>query len=233
MTGSMLLGLRRGAADLSHFLWPQRCPGCSVPAAGGALLCEACAAAIPRFSFAICARCLARESAEPACRRHPGFRVWPAWAYDGRAALVVEALKYGGRTDLAVGLGAELARVLPAEPRVDLVTEVPLHPARRRERGYNQSALLAAALAKEAGIPHLPGALARVRATPAQARLGPAARRASVRGAFALRHPEQVRGRRVLLVDDVVTTGATLEAALAALEKAGASAEAAVVAWAQ
>jgi len=222
----------RGARDLAHFVWPQRCAGCGEPPASGHVLCATCLAAIPRLHLPLCVRCLAREAADPLCPRHPGFTVWPAWTYDEHAARAIEAFKYAGRTDLARSFAAELTRVLPAAPRVDLVTAVPLHPARERERGYNQSTLLAAELARRAGIPHLPGALRRVRATAAQARLGPAARRANLRGAFAASEPSSLAGRRVLLVDDVVTTGATLEAALATLAAAGAEAQAVTLAWA-
>ena len=222
----------RSARDLARFAWPQRCAGCGEPPAAGHVLCPACLAAIPRLRLPLCARCLAREAADPVCTRHPGFTVWPAWTYDEHAARAIEAFKYAGRTDLARPLADELVRALPASPRFDLVTAVPLHAARERERGYNQSALLARELARRAGIPHLAGALRRVRATAAQARLGPVARRANLRGAFAVSEPETLAGRRVLVVDDVVTTGATLEAALETLAAAGADAQAIVVAWA-
>ncbi len=232
MIATWARGVERGARDLARFVWPRRCAGCGEAPAGAHVLCARCLDAIPRLALPLCARCLVREAADPVCTRHSGFTVWPAWTYDEHAAVALEALKYGARTDLAAPLAAELARVFPAAPRLDLVTEVPLHPARERERGYNQSALLAAAFARAAGVPHLPGALRRVRATAAQARLGPAARRANLRGAFVVRDPGQLAGRRVLVVDDVVTTGATLEAALGALVAAGAEASGAAVAWA-
>lgn len=222
----------RYTRDLARFVWPQRCAGCGEPPATGHVLCATCLASIPKLKLPLCARCLAHEAADPVCTRHPGFLVWPAWTYDEHAARAIEAFKYAGRTDLAEPLAAELARVLPVAPRFDFVTSVPLHPARERERGYNQSALLAAALARRAGIPHLPGVLRRVRATAAQARLGPAARRANLRGAFMAPEPASLAGRRVVLVDDVVTTGATLDAALGTLAAAGAEAQAVSVAWA-
>ncbi|MEO5616458.1 MAG: double zinc ribbon domain-containing protein [Candidatus Eisenbacteria bacterium] len=224
---------RQSVQDVTTFLWPQRCPGCGVPPARGALLCAACLERIPRFSLPLCARCLAHEAADPVCAKHPGFRVWPAWLYDERAALAIEAFKYGQRTDLAAGFASELVRVVPPGFPADVVTEVPLHPARERERGYNQSALLAARLASAAGLPYVPRVLERVRATRAQARLGPTDRRRNLLDAFRVRHPEQWAGRRTLVVDDVITTGATLEAALAVLGAAGVRAEALALAWAQ
>jgi ComF family protein len=224
------------ARDLMALALPQRCPGCAAPVparAAGALLCEACLARIPRLESALCVRCLAGGHAAPGCGRHPGFTAHAAWIYDERAALVVHALKYGERPGLAAALGAELARAVPPGLRPDLVLEVPLHRTRRRERGYNQAALLADGLASVLAAPRLRGALARVRATPAQARLGPAARRANLAGAFEVRDPDALAGRSVLIVDDVLTTGATLEACLAPLRRAGAAARGVALAWAQ
>ena len=145
----------------------------------------------------------------------------------------MHALKFQERPGLARALGETLARALPPEARPDLVLEVPLHRTRRRERGYNQAALLADALATTLAVPRWPGALIRVRATRAQARLGAAARRANLAGAFRLAQPKALAGRSVLIVDDVLTTGATLEACLAPLEAAGARAKGLALAWAQ
>ncbi|MCC6349934.1 MAG: ComF family protein [Candidatus Eisenbacteria bacterium] len=227
MTGALL----RAVADA---VLPQRCPGCGVAADPDRLLCGACLARIPRLRTILCVRCLSDGREGAGCRRHRAFAVHAPWLFDERAAALVHALKYHGRPALAVPLGAEMAAALPAAGRpADLVLEVPLHPARLRERGYNQSAALADALAEAIGVPHLPDALRRVRATAPQARLGPAARRANLAGAFAIERPSWLRGRRVLLVDDVVTTGATLDAALSALHDAGAIAAAVALAWAQ
>lgn len=107
--------------------------------------------------------------------------------------------------------------------RVDVVIPVPLHPARLAARGYNQAALLGAAVAGELAVPLVARALSRTRATPPQARLDRAARLGNVAGAFRVRMPARVRGRRVLLIDDVSTTGATLAACAAALREAGAA----------
>ena len=219
--------------DLEDFLLPQRCPGCGIACDGTTLLCPGCFAAIPRISFAVCARCLARDRDPVGCRLHPGRLVWPAWVYDEPAALVIQALKYRERVDLADVLGRELARVAPPLPRADLVIEVPLHPSRVRERGFNQAALLADALSRELQVPRVRDALERIEATPPQARLDARARRANVARAFRARHPEWLTGRRVLVVDDVVTTGATLDACLRVCERAGARAVGVVGAWAQ
>ena len=130
-------------------------------------------------------------------------------------------------------LGVELARTLPPEPRPDLVLEVPLHPARRRERGYNQAGLLADALSLACGTPRLEGTLSRVRPTRPQARLDPGQRRENVSGAFRVRRPDCLRGRNVLIVDDVMTTGSTLEACLEVLSEVGARPTGVALAWAQ
>jgi len=223
----------RGVREVAEFLWPRRCPGCGRAPGPQPLLCAGCLGRIPRLATPVCIRCLAAGADDPRCARHPGFTVWPAWSYDERAARVVEAFKFEQRTDLAAGLVRELARVMPRGFRADAVTGIPLHPARRRERGYNPSERLAAGLARVAGAPHVADVLERVRATRPQSRLGPRARRTNLREAFRVRAPEAWRGRRVLVVDDVVTTGATLESAIATLRAVGAETCAITLAWAQ
>ena len=218
--------------DLAAFALPQRCPGCGAEADPATFLCAGCTARIPRLETALCVRCLAAGHEPSGCHRHPGFASHARWVYDERAARVIHALKYGERTALARALGREMARALPPGYRPDLVVEVPLHPTRRRERGYNQAGLLSEALAGAIGAPRLPEAMTRVRATRAQARLGPAARRLNMAGAFRIDHPNALAGRSVLIVDDVLTTGATLESALESLARAGADARGIVLAWA-
>ena len=221
------------ARSLEAFALPQRCPGCGRLAEPERLLCPDCFERIPGLSFAICARCLARGKEPVGCSRHADAQVWPALVYDERAALLVHALKYGGRPGLAHALAHRLARALPAALAPDLVTAVPLHPARRRERGYNQAWRLATGLASRLGVPAIEDVLVRVRHTPAQARLDPERRRRNLAGAFRVREPRRYRERRVLIVDDVLTTGATLEVCLGVLAGAGARPVGAVLAWAQ
>lgn len=212
---------------------PSRCPECAAPSDPVRVLCDSCFASIPRLALSLCAKCSARGASPVGCVRHPGHAVRPAWIYDEAAAAVVAALKYGERPGVALGLGEELARVVPPARRWDLVLAVPLHRARRRERGYNQAACLARSLAAAIGTPYFDAAPERVRATSAQARLDARERRHNLRGAFRVRSPHPLAGRRVLLVDDVMTTGATLEACLDALRSAGAEAAAVTLAWAQ
>lgn len=225
--------LRRAACDVLDAVLPQLCARCGESLAGGGVLCTRCLAAIPRLSFGLCARCLATGNEPVGCVRHRDFAVWPAWVYDPAAEQIVHALKFGGRPALAGGLGGELARAAAHLAGADAVTGVPLHRARQRERGYNQAALLADAFGAVAGVPHSANLLERSRPTRAQARLGARARRENLSGCFRVPRPEWVRGRRIIIVDDVITSGATLEACMAALTEAGARPVAITLAWAQ
>jgi ComF family protein len=137
----------------------------------------------------------------------------------------IHALKFRGHRALARPLADLVAEAPPPGlpvAGVDLLVPVPLHPQRRAQRGFNQAELLARRLARRWGKPHRADVLARVRLTRPQTELAPEERRANVRGAFLVRRPELVAGRHVLLVDDVLTTGATVEACVLALREAGA-----------
>ena len=226
------LARRAGRLALDAIL-PQRCAACGLALEGARLLCTRCRDAIPVLSIGVCARCLAAGREPVGCAVHPNFTVWPAWVYDRRAEQVVHALKFGGLTGLAAGLAGPLARAAAHLEGADLVTEVPLHRARRRERGYNQAALLAAVLGEALRVPFTPGVIERIRATRAQARLGARARRENLASAFRVSRAEWVRGRDVIVVDDVITSGATLEACLEALTEAGARPTGVTLAWAQ
>jgi ComF family protein len=141
--------------------------------------------------------------------------------------VLVHELKYRGRRRVAERLADRLA----AEPTAWLLLSpdavlvpVPLHPGRRWERGFNQAELLARALARRSGLPHEARALRRRRPTTPQTGLTAAGRRRNMAGAFLVRRPDLVAGRTVVLVDDVVTTGATAMACARALRQAGARA---------
>jgi ComF family protein len=212
-------------------VFPCRCPACQRPLARPTRgpLCEACWAALPRHRAALC-RCgvpLAGGERCGRCRR--GLTAVAAGAslgpLEGTLRVAIHELKYHGRRRAAARLAEALlaapeARALLAPGAV--LIPVPLHPRRRRARGYNQAEWLAAELARRTGLELAPAALVRRTDTPPQTGLSAAARRANVRGAFAVRQRARVCGRVVVVVDDVLTTGATALACALALSAAGA-----------
>lgn len=145
--------------------------------------------------------------------------------WGGAVRTTVLRLKYEGEVSVARPLAHVVLQRLESMdlPPIDLVVPVPLHPTKLAARGFNQCALVAAEIARVLGARHVPGALRRVRVTATQAELGRDARLENVRGAFGARAPAELRGRSVLLIDDVTTTGATMAAAAHALEAAGAA----------
>jgi len=229
-----VLGVRgsSGIRDLLEFALPQRCPGCGVPTDSIRVLCPGCLQAIPRAGLDLCSRCLVAGREPVGCLRHAGFRVRAAWLYDERAAALIATFKYDGRPASAEVLAGALVETAGGE-RVEMVVGVPMHPARRRERGFDHAGSLARAFAGRAGIPVVDGLLSRNRLGIPQARRNHRERRQAVRGTIDVTHPSWVRGRRIMVVDDVITTGATFDATLAALEDAGARASGLALAWAQ
>ncbi|HSW49837.1 MAG TPA: ComF family protein, partial [Bryobacteraceae bacterium] len=142
-------------------------------------------------------------------------------AYQGALRDLIHLLKYGRIRTLGRPLGNLLAAAFPRDERFDAIVPMPLHWRRHWRRGFNQSALLAGELSRRFGLPVIK-AVGRSRATAPQAGLTNAKRRANVAGAFAPSHRNSVAGLRVLLVDDVMTTGSTASACSRALKSAGA-----------
>jgi ComF family protein len=180
-------------------------------------LCDRCGIPLPP-SLLTCQSCIARPPAYDTARALGLYLSGPGLL--NPLARAVRALKFHGHRRVARTLGAALARFAPCHgPAV--VVPVPLHVSRLRERGYDQAVLLAAALARVAGLPLRARALARVRPTASQAHLDAAARRANLAAAFAATKP--CAGATIVLVDDVLTTGATADACARALRAAGAT----------
>ncbi len=172
-----------------------------------------------------CAACDERSSGEPFCSHcelllEPADEPFAVYEYGGPVADAIQRFKYDGRVELASPLGSRMAQETARwDGRVDAVVPVPLHWRRRRRRGYDQAALLARPVARALGVPCRVRGLRRVRNTPPQVELSHADRARNIEGAFS---PHRLRGaRRVLLIDDVRTTGATLRAATRALRQAG------------
>jgi ComF family protein len=164
----------------------------------------------------LCATCIAHPPAYDRARA--------ALIYGDVSRDLVLSLKYQGRRDglgLLAGWMANAGADLLAS--ADLIVPVPLHYFRLIRRGFNQSFWLAAALSRASGVPMSVDALKRVRATPIQGGLSAEGRRRNVRGAFRIRRSRLVAGKKILLVDDVLTTGATAEACTRVLRRAGAS----------
>jgi ComF family protein len=196
----------RGASD------GLLCPACraELPSPGEAL-CPACGLASPRGQ--LCGRCLAQAP-------HYDATV-PALAYAFPADVLVHALKFHGELALAPVFAQLLAARMPREERFDVVVPVPLSAERLRRRGYNQAMEIARGLAAALGAPLDAFACVRRRDTPEQASLAWAERRRNVRDAFACER--LLAGARVAVVDDVMTTGATLDEIAVTLKRAGAA----------
>ncbi len=200
-------------------LYPPRCAGCGV---FGEALCDVCAdGLVPAHGLGRCHACGARWIGESRCPACAGWRtldgVRAAFDMEGVARALVHALKYRGVRVLAEPM-AEALRPLLAALGPDVIHPIPLHPRRRRSRGFNQ----AEALFRELGWPTAHGRLERIRATPSQVGLDASQRRENVAGAFRYRGPN-LKGATVAVLDDVVTSGATAAECARVLREHGAA----------
>lgn len=246
--GAGLGSVRRIGAAMLDWLYPPRCLACEEEAAAPGGLCARCWREAPWLGTDACPRCgspagagMDKATRAAFARLAPGTpwcvdcpRRETAWShvraaatYEGVARNLVLALKEGDRLDAARLMATQMARsaqdfVASHGEEAPVLVPIPLHWRRRLARRFNQSATLARRISEETGLPLALDTLRRTRATPRQTRLRGEERREGVQGAFrALPGATRLARRRVLLVDDVMTTGATLDAAAAALRAAG------------
>lgn len=217
--------VRRLAAVVADMVAPRYCEQCRRRlAVGERLFCTTCVMLLPRTGDEL------SPADNPAVRKLWGrvkvergvsFAVYtPHVSF----APAVYAMKYGDRPDIADDFGRFIASELGASglfDDIDVIVPMPLHRRRERERGYNQSTELARGISRVTGIPVCDDAVARTRYTPSQTTLSSDARASNVDGAFSLVRPERIKGRHVLLVDDIITTGASMAACAAVMARGG------------
>jgi len=217
--------LRKAAAAFTQWVFGGTCMLCRGGAEQG-LLCAACDADLPRLGGALCPRCAVPSTAGAICGRclsHPPRfdATVAALEYRFPADVLVHALKFRGELALAALLARLLEDRIARDPPVHFILPVPLAARRLRERGYNQALEIARHLARATGARLALDACERARDTPAQIGLPWAERAANVRGAFLSRRA--LDGATVAVLDDVMTTGATLDEIAGALKGSGAS----------
>lgn len=198
------------------FVYPPHCLLCSTGLEGGAYdLCAACAC-----------RVLDPCDQPLDIRLENDLQLLVLSDFNEDIRQLIHLLKYQGKTQAGRWLGRALGQVLRGHPTlvdVSAIVPVPLHAARKRERGYNQSAVIAQAVGAALQVPVIVRGLKRLRHTPTQTHLDVFGRRENVAGVFAVRHARMVAGQRVLIIDDVVTTGATVLSCVEALLAGGAA----------
>ncbi len=224
------------ARHLLHTLLPVDCASCRVALRDDPVpfFCRACWSEIRPLAGPACPRCGRPFFSSAAlvnspthrcsdCRlRRPSYtRAWSLYAYEGPLRDAICLYKYRGKVSLRDALVQLMVVRWPDVEPVDVLVPVPLHPARLRERQFNQVLLLADGLGRRVGAPVWPDILVRSRETRPQAELTRRQRRLGLRRCFTVRQPEIMAGKRVLLIDDVFTTGTTVNECAKALRKAG------------
>lgn len=216
--------LRDNLGALVSRIWPGSCLLCAADSASS-LLCPACTADLPQQAATACPQCGIETPLGEHCgaclKSPPAFtRTIAPFRYEFPVDRLIQTLKYSHRLPLAKWFGSSLSGQITADEH-DLLLPLPLHPSRLRERGFNQSAEIARAIHNRLGIPMSVGYVTRVRATPPQAALPLKERAKNVRGAFEC--TADLTGKRILLVDDVMTTGSTLRECARILQLHGAA----------
>ena len=226
-------GLMRRAL---RFLLPIDCAACQTPLSSDPIpcFCNECWQAIAAGHPSRCSRCdhpfhsTAATSHSPnhlchACRKHPPSytRAWTLYPYLPPLQQAIRLFKYGGKISLAAPLAQLMIDRLPPLNSIAVLIPVPLHAGRLREREFNQALLLADRIGRHLSLPVSCDYLIRTSPSPAQTTLPRKERLNNLRGAFAVPRPEAVSGKDILLIDDVFTTGATVNQCAKTLRKAG------------
>ena len=219
-----------------RFLLPVDCAACGSALADDPipLFCAGCWETISPLTHSRCARCdrpfpsLVATTYSPnhvcqsCAERPPSYtRAWTLYPYLPPLQDAICLFKYRGKVALASPLTRLMIDRLPPLDSLDLIMPVPLHAQRLREREFNQSLLLADRVARHLNIPVSVANLIRIASSPAQTTLSRKGRLKNLRGAFALHHPESIEGKRILLIDDVYTTGTTVNECAKTLRKGG------------
>ena len=230
----MLKSIWTGIVDI---IFPRNCILCRNyhPATARDPLCPRCREALPLNAPPFCIRCsrhlknVSEESLCPSCRaRLPHFdEAWALLEYQGPTRELLHRFKFQNKTSVrrtfATLLHAFKERYVLSFPDAVMVVPIPLHPARLRERGYNQAALLASCVAEEFGLPLRKDVLSRSRATRRQSELDSKDRWTNIKGAFRIKNSDGIVGCEIIVVDDMLTTTATASEAANTLKDAGAS----------
>ena len=223
-------------AWLGHVCFPRTCVscGCDLPWQQKTYLCQTCQHGLRRPGALICRRCgVELPSGGAHCYACRGSKskqykcnlIRSTWVFNDSSRALVHGLKYTYADYLAPMMGLQMAQHFSQYPELagaELLVPVPLFSAKTRRRGYNQSELLAREVARHTGLPVCTTALMRTRDTQSQTQLGRVARLANMHNAFSCVQPAAIKGKIILLIDDVATTGATLEGCALALKKVGA-----------
>lgn len=230
--------VRAIARQAMRFVFPTNCATCDIPLTNDPIpyFCTSCWNAITPLPPPRCSRCNypfpspAATSHTPhqvcwSCRkRPPSFtKAWTLYPYVTPLREALHLFKYRGKVVLAGPLARLIIDQFPAWNSFDLVIPVPLHDHRLREREFNQSLLLADQIGHHFGLRVSCTDLVRIRSSPQQTTLRRKERLKNLRGVFAVPHPSSVRGKRILLIDDVLTTGTTVNECAKALRRAGSS----------
>lgn len=218
--------------ELLNIIYPRRCPVCDdIVSVGDGLICRECVKKLPYIKEPCCMKCgkeLRREEEEYCgdCRKweHVYTQGKALFSYDKVMQQSVAAFKYKGRQEYAVLYGSEMARCFKTQLKrwgAEVLIPVPVHKSRCRQRGYNQAALLAESLSRHTGIPADETVLVRRKKTEAQKTLNDKERRKNLQDAFQLRK-NVVQYKKIVLVDDIYTTGSTADACAGVLKEGGA-----------